>query len=102
MKQNKKAILGFAVAMIFSLGIMQGISQKNVQQQDINLQQVSIGAGYIAGETEGGASGAWNAVSNIAAGTAAGMATVGIGSVVLTAPTPVGLGYWITTGVVAL
>ena len=51
MKTNKKAILGFAMSMIFSLAIMQGISQKNVQQQR-SLQQVSLGSAYAAGQAE--------------------------------------------------
>ncbi len=36
MKTNKKAILGMLVAIVMSLGVMQGISAK---QQDVNLQQ---------------------------------------------------------------
>lgn len=56
-KINKKIILGFAMSMIFSLAIMQGVSQKNVQTQDMNLQQASIGAAYMATQTEYGAGG---------------------------------------------
>lgn len=55
-KINKKAILGFAMSIVFSLAIMQGISQKNVQQQDMNLQQVGAGV-MVLGGMEGGASG---------------------------------------------
>jgi len=101
MKTNKKVILGFAMAMIFSLALMQGVATTS-NKQDVNLQQVSIGAGYMAGETEGGDSGAWGAVSTMAAGTASGMATVGVGAAVLTTTNPVGWGYWAITGVVAL
>lgn len=64
MKVNKKAILGMFVAMVLSLGFMQG----NYKSNSSNLQQVSIGCGYMAGETEGGASGAWTAASGIAGG----------------------------------
>ena len=53
MKQNKKAILGFAVAMIFSLGIMQGISTKN-NKQDMSLQHVTAACFYAAANTEMG------------------------------------------------
>lgn len=56
-KANKKAILGFAMSMIFSLAVMQGISQKNVQQHDKNLQQIGaalvVGAAYGASEDPG-------------------------------------------------
>ncbi len=57
MKTNKKAILGFAVAMVFSLGLMQGINQKSIQQNDMNIQQVGAGM-IIAGAEEGGGMGA--------------------------------------------
>lgn len=72
MKTNKKAILGFAVVMVFSLAFMQGNSIKNTNQ-DTSVQQVTLGAGYMAGSTEGGTSGAWNAASNIGAGVTAGL-----------------------------
>ena len=72
MKTNKKAIFGFAVAMIFSLAIMQGISTKN-SKEDVSMQQITVGCGYMAGSSEGGASGAWNAASNIGAGVTAGL-----------------------------
>ena len=62
-KNRKKVIIGFAMTMIFSLAIMQGNSQKNVQEQDVNLQQVCLGTAYIAGETEGGVQAVCYAVS---------------------------------------
>jgi hypothetical protein len=99
MKTNKKAILGMLVAMIMSLGVMSGI---NAKSNDSNLQQVGVGAGYMAGATEGGASGAWSAVSDLAVGTASGMAGVGLGSIYISGTTPVGWAYWVVTGVVAL
>ena len=51
MKTNKKAILGFAVTMIFSLAIMQGISTKN-NKQDANIQQIGAASMYVAGNSE--------------------------------------------------
>lgn len=42
MKTNKKAILGFAVAMIFSLAFMQGVSKSN--NHDYN--QLTLGCAY--------------------------------------------------------
>ena len=53
MKTNKKAVLVFAMTMIFSLGLMQGTMKKENKQ--MNLQQVAVGAGYMAGSSEGGA-----------------------------------------------
>jgi hypothetical protein len=100
MKTNKKAILGMLAAMIMSLGVMGGIN--STSHSESNLQQVSVGAGYMAGATEGGASGAWSAVSNITACTSSGMAIYGAASVVGTATNPVGWGYWAITGVIAL
>ncbi|MDR2805867.1 MAG: hypothetical protein LBB85_09590 [Dysgonamonadaceae bacterium] len=99
-KINKKATLGMLVAMVMSLGVMNGINSK--ETNDSSLQQVGVGAGYMAGVTEGGASGAWSAVSNLAVGTASGMAAVGLGSIYISGTTPVGWGYWVVTGVVGL
>jgi len=39
MKANKKAIFGMLVAMVMSMGIMQGINVKNQTNHDTNLQQ---------------------------------------------------------------
>lgn len=64
------------MAMIFSLALLQGVATTN-NKQDVSLQQVSIGAGYMAGSTEGGASGAWTAVSGLSGGAAI---TVGWGA----------------------
>lgn len=105
MKTNKKAILGFAMSMIFSLAIMQGISQKNVQQQRC-LQQVSLGSAYAAGQAE---SQSWQNVWN---------QTTEISNIVLEWGIPIALGAtiapeavvskagaataWIVTGAAAL
>jgi hypothetical protein len=54
MKTNKKAVLGFAIAMIFSLAMMQGMNMKS-NHQDVNVQQMTAAAGYMAVSSEGGA-----------------------------------------------
>lgn len=97
MKTNKKAILGFAVAMVFSLAFMQGNSVKNTNQ-DMSVQQVSLGAGYMAGSTEGGTAGAWAAGSAMAGAAAGQVATGGT----LLGWTPVGWGMWAGAGALAL
>jgi len=57
MKKNKKAIFGLAIAMIFSLSLMQGISTNT--NSNSNIQQVAAGCAYMACNSEGGAVGAW-------------------------------------------
>ncbi len=55
MKTNKKAILGFAITMIFSLAIMQAQNIK-LAKQDLNVQQLGLaaaGVGYYYGVREG-------------------------------------------------
>jgi hypothetical protein len=69
MKTNKKAILGFAVAMVFSLAFMQGISNKN----DV-VQQVGVACTVVAANSEGGTAGAWYAASGVAYGFAVNVA----------------------------
>lgn len=95
MKTNKKAILGMLVAIVMSLGVMNGV---NSRISDSGFQEVSIGCGYMAGETEGGASGAWTAASALS-GAAAGQIATG-GSFL--GWTPVGWGMWAGAGVCAL
>lgn len=75
MENNKKAILGFAIAMVFSLAFMQGMSTKS--NNDVSMQQVSIGCGYMATSSEGGAVGAWTAGAAISGGIAINVATGG-------------------------
>jgi hypothetical protein len=60
-KVNKKAIL----AMIMSLGVMGVMGGISSNANDSNLQQVTVGCGYMAGSTEDGASGAWTAATGI-------------------------------------
>jgi hypothetical protein len=54
MKTNKKVVLGFAVAMVFSLAFMQGNSMKT-NKQNVNVQQLTYTAAYQAVTSEGGA-----------------------------------------------
>ncbi|HSD09293.1 hypothetical protein [Flavobacterium sp.] len=101
MKTNKKAVLGFAVAMVFSLAFMQANSMKSTKQ-DISVQQVSVGAGYMAGASEGGASGGWVAVSAMTGGYAT---TVGGGLATtwfVSGTNPAGWVAWTSVGVAAL
>jgi len=100
MKKNKKAILGLAIAMIFCLAIMQGVSQKNVQNQNMNLQQLGAGCSWVSGETEGGCSSVMNYLSNGCLTVSCGMAGYGIASIYGLVPNPVTAGYWVTTGII--
>jgi hypothetical protein len=47
---NKKATLGMLVAMVMSLGVMQGINSEKTN--DFNLQQASLVCAYAAGAGE--------------------------------------------------
>ena len=87
------------VAMVMSLGVMGGIATQN---SGANLQQLAVGCGYMAGATEGGASGAWTAAAGVLGGTAAGLATAGGYAAVATTTNPVGWGFWAVTAVIAL
>lgn len=54
MKTNKKAILGMLVAIVISISFFHAISE-NKQNGNINLQQLTYGATYMAcGGSEGG------------------------------------------------
>ncbi len=67
MKTNKKAILGFAVAMVFSLAFMQGMSIKHERQ---NMTLMGWGASavssYASSEGEHGLAAAWAGLSGFA------------------------------------
>ncbi len=93
MKKSKKTILGFAMAMIFSISLIQGV----VVKED-NLQQVSLGALYMAGETDGGASAVWGGIAAGAGGSAWELATGGT----LLGWSPVGWALWGSAGALAL
>ena len=71
MKTNKKVVLGFAIAMVFSLTFIQGNSMKSIKQ-NLTVQQISIGAGYMS---EGGSNGGWEAAWAMAGAVAYGAAT---------------------------
>jgi len=101
MKTNKKVIFGFATAMVFSLALMQGMSTKEVKQ-DMRLQQLSVGASYMAGETEGGASNAWSQTSDLLELYAVGGAGASATAWLATGTNPVGWGLWVSFGAAAL
>ncbi len=79
MKNSKKAILGFLIATLFSLAILQGMSIKN-ERHDITL--ISWGAGavasYASSEGQHGLASAWNVTAGVAF-TAAGSLAVTTG-----------------------
>ena len=75
MKKNKKAIFGLAIAMIFSLSLMQGISTNT--NSNSNIQQVSAVCAYMAYESEGGAAAVWGVCSLYSGGIAINVATGG-------------------------
>jgi|GEM_PF-541049 len=76
MKTNKKAILGFAVAMVVSLSVMQGNAMKS-DKQDVNIQQVALGAAYYGANSENRGTQAAAAVVVIGAGAVAKTAFTG-------------------------
>ncbi len=97
MKTNKKAILGFAVAMVFSLALMQGISTKN--NLDFTNQQVGVACSVVAANCEsGGATGAWLGAASVAYGFAI---NVGYGAAV-NSWNPAGWVGWAVAGGSAL
>lgn len=81
MKTNKKAVLGFAVAMVVSLSVMQGNAMKS-NKQDVNIQQISIGCAVGAGFCE---SGSPTQYGLLAASAMAGGYAVNVGSTLSTA-----------------
>jgi hypothetical protein len=74
MTTQKKALFSLAIIMTLSIAMIQGISKKRILTNDKNLQQVAVGAGYMAGTSEGGAAGAWTAVAGMAGGAAGAVA----------------------------
>ena len=101
MKTNKKAILGFAVAMVFSLAFMQGISTQNYKQ-DVSLHQISWAAGYASGATEGGWSGFWSATSDMATGYAVAVGGALSYTWIVSGTNPAGWAAWSSVGAAAL
>lgn len=87
--------MGMLVAMVLFMSAMGDYTQSD---DDMSAMQSSVAAGYMASSTEGGTSGAWNAISNMTGGAVSGMAIAGAASTT----NPVGWGYWVTTGVLAL
>lgn len=103
MKTNKKAVFGFAVAMIFSLAIMQGISTKN-SKQDVSMQQVCVGSAVASSYCEdgGAAQAGLLAVSALSGAYATNVASTLVTAAPVSTTTPVGWGAWISVGVSAL
>jgi hypothetical protein len=101
MRKSKKAILAMLVTMIMSLGLMGGINGNSQDSTDCNLQQVSVGCAWIAGETEvgPGATSAWSKASEITGGICVTMAGLGAYHSYVSTSTPPGWVYW---GITAL
>jgi hypothetical protein len=78
---------------------MGGISSQN---NDSNLQQLSLGCGYLAGSTEGGWSGFWTAASAITGGYAAGTGSALAYGAAVSTTTPPGWVAWVSVGAAAL
>jgi hypothetical protein len=98
---NKKAILAMLVAMIMSLGVMGSISS-NKQNEDSNLQQISLGSGYLAGATEGGWSGFWTAAAAMSGGYATTVGGALAYGWIVSGTNPAGWIAWGSVGVGAL
>ena len=93
MKKSKKQVLGLTMSMIFSISLIQGVAFKNE-----SLQQVSLGALYMAGESDGGTSAVWG---GIAAGAGASAWQLASGGTLL-GWSPVGWALWGSAGALAL
>lgn len=52
-QMDKKKILSLVVVMIFSLSMIQGICQKNIEKQTLEIQQVGAGMLGLGGEMGG-------------------------------------------------
>jgi hypothetical protein len=104
MRKSKKAILAMLVTMIMSLGLMGGINGNSQDSTDCNLQQVSIGCAWIAGETEvgPGATSAWSKASDICKDVCTVMAANGAYHSYVSTTTPPGWGYWAVTALFGL
>ena len=96
---NKKAILGMLVAMVMSLGVMSGI---NKNSSDSNVQQVGAVCAYISGETEGGVSSALSYAADWCGAASAGAAAGGVIAAAVSTTNPIGWGFWVGVGCVAL
>lgn len=97
LKEMRKVAVMFVLFVSVAIASMSAISEKQSA-----AQQVAVGCGYVAGETEGGASGAWNTAADALGATAAGMAINGAYHAYATTTNPVGWGYWAVTACVGL
>jgi len=107
MKKNKKAIFGLAIAMIFSLAFMQGMSTKS--NDDMTIQQIGLACAVTSSFCEDG--GAWDeGLSYVAKGSLAissGLAVFGEKASLAShgavdVPNPVTTAYVVTTVVIGL
>jgi hypothetical protein len=92
MKTNKKAILGMLVAMIMSLGVLQGINL-NKQSENATLQQVGAISYGISSSTEG----FWSGFAYGIGTSATGVGVAGAFAILSNSWNP---GGWIAAGVV--
>ncbi len=99
MKTNKKAVLGFAIAMIFSLAIIQGFVTNN--KQDFSLQQVSLSCASMADSGEGNNAG-WLAASGVTGAFASGFYVNGLITTGTVVGVPVGVANFLLGGICTL
>jgi len=77
MNTQKKSLFALAMTMTLSIAVIQGISKSHVVAKDRNLQQLSLGAGYLAGQSEGGTQGVLYATAGLLGNAAV---TIGYGA----------------------
>lgn len=93
LKEMRKVAVMFVLFVSVAIASMSAISEKQISEQ-----QASVGCCYIAGESEGGAAGAWGAAGAMC-GAAAGQILTG-GTIL--GWNSVGWGMWVGGGVCAL
>lgn len=93
LKEMRKVAVMFVLFVSVAIASMSAISEKQSA-----AQQVSLGCGYMAGETEGSASGGWIAACAMSGAAAGHIATGGT----ILGWNPVGWGMWAGAGACAL
>lgn len=101
MRTNKKAILGFAMAMIFSLAILQGYSTKN-SKRDVSMQQIALSCASVADRSEGVAYAGWSAAAGTAGAFASGFFVAGGVTAGTVVGAPVGAANFLLGGICTL
>lgn len=94
LKEMRKVAVMFVLFVSVAIASMSAISEK----QDVSTQQIGAGCAYFAGETEGGASGAWTAACAMSGAAAGQIATGGT----ILGWNSVGWGMWVGAGACAL